>query len=790
MLALKSKAQLLLDLQHKLSIFNIPDLLVLLAEDINSNPSLALKKISSHFDKDLLIVRSSAADEDGSMISQAGAYDSVLGVMSDKYSDLLTASQTVIDSYLRNNKEISPKDEIIFQKLVEEPLMSGVIFTHDLNTGAPYYVINYDDVSGDTDTVTSGGSEYSNRTLYVHRDSTSKIRSERFKILISAVKELEILLGSKFLDIEFAIDKELKPHLLQVRAITTKINWNRAVSQRIDAELDGIKIFIRQRLKPQKEVFGSTTVFGQMPDWNPAEMIGRAPRSLSLSLYRLLITDHVWRNARQRMGYATPNGQALMISLAGQPFIDARLSFHSFLPETLPKSISKKLVDSWVNRLRSYPELHDKIEFEVAITTFSFDIDAKFKHLLGDVLTDEELIIFRNSLKELTLPLIKNNHEGSIANAMLSIKHLESKKMPIHNNEIGSLFPIIHDCCKYGTEPFSILARHGFIAQTILFSLVERGVITEIDLVKFQGNIRTVTSELVDDMKALQLNQLTREDFMKRYGHLRPGTYDILSPRYDMIENFSFTKDVVSKEISSPNSFRLSENQIAKIDELLLKEGFDEVDCAALLDYCSKAISGREYGKFIFSRSVSAILEIISNFGILHNLSREEMSHIPINYLLDMANISSNISPEKKLRQLSRKEAERHLISSAIRLPQVLFDEAGVYVVPFQVSQPNFITTKQIKSNAVCLDLCEDIPSLKNNIILIENADPGYDWIFAQGISGLITKYGGANSHMAIRCAEFGIPAAIGCGEQRFETLLNAQQINLDCSSGLITIIN
>ena len=24
--------------------------------------------------------------------------------------------------------------------------------------------------------------------------------------------------------------------------------------------------------------------------------------------------------------------------------------------------------------------------------------------------------------------------------------------------------------------------------------------------------------------------------------------------------------------------------------------------------------------------------------------------------------------------------------------------------------------------------------------------------------------YGGANSHMAIRCAEFNIPAAIGCG--------------------------
>ena len=32
-------------------------------------------------------------------------------------------------------------------------------------------------------------------------------------------------------------------------------------------------------------------------------------------------------------------------------------------------------------------------------------------------------------------------------------------------------------------------------------------------------------------------------------------------------------------------------------------------------------------------------------------------------------------------------------------------------------------------------------------------------------IKGLITKYGGVNSHMAIRCAELSVPAAIGVGE-------------------------
>ena len=40
---------------------------------------------------------------------------------------------------------------------------------------------------------------------------------------------------------------------------------------------------------------------------------------------------------------------------------------------------------------------------------------------------------------------------------------------------------------------------------------------------------------------------------------------------------------------------------------------------------------------------------------------------------------------------------------------------------------------------------------------------------------------------MAIRCAEFGIPAAIGCGEQRFESLIKKDKIILDCGSGVIS---
>ena len=71
--------------------------------------------------------------------------------------------------------------------------------------------------------------------------------------------------------------------------------------------------------------------------------------------------------------------------------------------------------------------------------------------------------------------------------------------------------------------------------------------------------------------------------------------------------------------------------------------------------------------------------------------------------------------------------------------------------------------------------------SIDNKIVFIENADPGFDWIFSHNIKGLITKYGGAASHMAIRCAEFDLPAAIGCSDKIFNNLIKYKKISLDC---------
>ena len=72
-------------------------------------------------------------------------------------------------------------------------------------------------------------------------------------------------------------------------------------------------------------------MFGVMPDWNPAEMIGIRPRPLALSLYQNLITDSTWAYQRDNYGYRKLRGFPLMQSLGGVPFIDLRVSFNSFV---------------------------------------------------------------------------------------------------------------------------------------------------------------------------------------------------------------------------------------------------------------------------------------------------------------------------------------------------------------------------------------------------------------------------------------------------------------------------
>jgi len=80
----------------------------------------------------------------------------------------------------------NPNDQVLVQEFISKPKFSGVIFTRNINSNAPYYIINFDK-SGYTDLITAGKVNPSMRTFVINRD---KIKTVAFfgKKLISINK--------------------------------------------------------------------------------------------------------------------------------------------------------------------------------------------------------------------------------------------------------------------------------------------------------------------------------------------------------------------------------------------------------------------------------------------------------------------------------------------------------------------------------------------------------------------------------------------------------------------------
>ena len=115
---------------------------------------------------------------------------------------------------------------------------------------------------------------------------------------------------------------------------------------------------------------------------------------------------------------------------------------------------------------------------------------------------------------------------------------LISRREKLLGSDMESLervYWLLEDTKRYGTLPFAGLARAGFIAVQMLKSLVSIGVFSQSDYDSFLAGISTVSGRLGHDRLSME-----KDDFLLKYGHLRPGTYDILSPRYDKSPDLYF----------------------------------------------------------------------------------------------------------------------------------------------------------------------------------------------------------------------------------------------------------
>lgn len=509
-LTFATKADTLAALAPRLTTARILPLFHFSVDDWALRPRSVLSAIAAEsWGESALIVRSSACAEDGLRHSMAGRFRSVLDVRGT--GRLQDAIDEVVASY---GTDVLGADRVLVQPMLAEVALSGVAFSQDPNTGSPYIVINCA-VDRDTTAVT-GGSATPLRTAFVWRDAPVRPAAP-FDAVVDLVKELERLFGDMPLDIEFAQDVQGTLYLFQVRPLVMRGAVIEPAVQ--TSALAAIAAKIDATSQPHPYLHGRRTVYGVMPDWNPAEIVGVRPRPLALSLYREMITDAIWAYQRHNYGYKNLRSFPLLLDFQGLPYVDVRVSFNSFVPDDVPAELANRLVDYYIQRLLDAPALHDKVEFEIVLSCYSFDLDARLAELRRHGFSTADAAFMRDSLNRLTNRII-NRDTGLWRSDLGRIETLVARHTVVSRSDldlVSRIYWLLEDCKRYGTLPFAGLARAGFIGVQILRSLVGVGVLSEADRAAFMAGLDTVSAKMGRDLALLE-----REAFLREYGHLRP----------------------------------------------------------------------------------------------------------------------------------------------------------------------------------------------------------------------------------------------------------------------------
>lgn len=787
-----SKADMLGSLYGKLQFSKIEKMMVVTGEDAFMSADDMALHIAEYFDGEKIVVRSSSSNEDGSMASNAGHYESVLDVDSSDADAVVDAVRRVLDSYRVDLDDVDG-EQVLIQTQTENISYSGVAFSRELKKDRPYYTISYDVSS--TDAVTSGRG---GTTVYILRNARTEELPAHWAALITSMRELEQFLPDYPLDVEFAIDEKYAVTIFQVRPLAASIKGVRSaipddkVFEAADdsmAEYDALCDKLGEK----------NTILSDMAFWNPAEIIGINPHPLDFSLYREIITSGAWNQGLSYIGYKYVDGD-LMYKIGNKPYISLKKSFLGLMPDDIDNRLEQKLLRYYNRKLLSDPTAHDKIEFEIAFSDYDFSTEDKLNELSNGEFSGEEIRDISDCLFDLTNNAICNFKRNRMKD-LRALNGLRVHRENIRNNwimadnDVATLIQyfvqLIESIKHYGTPKFARQARLAFISKAICRSLVYKGYFTHKEIDDFMMSIYTVASEYDSDFQDLVDGRITRVTFDEKYGHLRSGTYDITCENYAQ-RTFDLSKgsDAARKQRQKIEELKHNPLDSGKLLDALDDIGFF-VDLRDFLDFLKDSMEEREYFKFEFTKSLSLAIDILIEIGEKLGFEKDDMAYLEA---VDIQ-LAAGMDPDmikKRWKTVILKNREKYKVCSMLILPDVIYDRNQVKCIEIWEARPNFITSECVSGEVVLLENYEnedheDIADVSGRIVVIPKADPGYDWIFAKGIKGFITKYGGVASHMAIRCAEFNIPAAIGCGDCIYSFVEKQKAVTLDCENGKIT---
>lgn len=729
-----------------------------------------------------VIVRSSAAGEDTETSSAAGRYDSI-AIPEHSAPEVL---QSAIDQVFSSYGDDRDDSYVFVQRYIAAVSAAAVVTTRVAATGAPYYVLAVDRVTGTSDAITSGRGLAD--TWYLAHGGSEATRPPLVRQLMRTVEAVENAAGSDQLDLELVVDTDRRTHLLQVRPLVLRRppgpDADRAVRRAVDT--CAYRLEAQQR-NGRPALLGLAPWFSNMADWNPAEMIGQRPRPLALSVYREVITNRTWAIQRAEYGYRDLGGIELLHDFAGQPYIDVRASLLSFVPARLPFAAARRIVERQLEQLAAEPHLHDRIEFDIATTATTFDLDERLDTLTAAAgLLQTHRAELRAALVAITAAGI-GRVDRDARQVGLAAAHRRACKArfadPLHRADY-----LLREIQTAIAVPFAHTARAAFLATALTRTAVPAGLASTTSVEQFMQSLSTVSAQLRADGTAVAGGTLDWETFVQTYGHLRPGTYDPAVPRYGEVPELYLRPFVTGATPPAGTAPGLGEDGTSlftadpqTVTAALTRLGLN-VDVAGLTGFIRSAITARELGKFELSAWISDILTCLQTVG---NGLGHTADDVAFWRLRDVRALRDGSLSVAQLRDRVEVRRERYAVTQLVHLPPTMGDPLDVGCFAAGQGQPTYVGTGAAAGPVIS----EPQPGDDlDGIVVLTSADPGFEWLFSRPVRGIITLYGGANSHLAVRCAEAGVPAAMGVGQAVYDQLTRARSVHLNCASQTIDI--
>ena len=667
----------------------------------------------------LVAVRSCALLEDEAPNIPPGQFRSVLNVKRRNREDISKAINTVASSYQNHNGSASIHVDslIIVQSFVAHARISGVArFVRD-PTG--YVEVDFDDVSTRTDTITNGSAH---RRFHLRTDGPEL--NAPWEVLRRAHRVIMPFMPQASF-VEFAIDSAGNLYLFQIR------NDRRELVNNFDAK--------RSRGERDRIFREMTTVLrrdgplSNMADWNPAEMLGKFPNPLDISLYQKLLLDDAWQLGRATLGWNTPKDTRLLVTIAGRPYISLRKSLESLLPNEISERMKVKLINDRLMKIQDHPSHHDKIEFEIIWSASAHSLQELKDELCQRGFDQTEVAELHDSLSDLTHRTLVELSENIDRDELLAKELIEflcsltgeTNRTTEPKATFERIALLIDKTITLGAVPFSRQARAAFMLKYIIDYLLKQGAISASEVDNWFRALGSVASRVSTAIQSLQSGEISRELFNSEFGHLRPGTYNILASRYDE------TDELIGSEIRfSP---KVQENyehnfpQSSEAEKILnrIKPGLTQLQFWAL---AAKAIRSREELKFQYSKAVSSILRQLDFVAAHSGLSKEELSFLTIDAIQELLHKSTDwkmfTSTAKEQIIVGKRNREEQ---KRIRTPDVIFVESDLSVVADLVTQPTYIGSGTIRGEQVRLTTNSRLSErIDGKIILLQSADPGF----------------------------------------------------------------